>query len=98
MRGTRERRRPLQSMRPSIPAPCVLAAASVVGVFAGEWLHALIPSERLLFLAVGGAVLVAGVLAVLLPQAEESRSLGPRIRAHRRSSRDGPVAHPRSCA
>ena len=65
MRGTRERRRPLQSMRPSIPAPCVLAAASVVGVFAGEWLHALIPSERLLFLAVGGAVLVAGVLAVL---------------------------------
>lgn len=65
MRGTRERRRPLQSMRPSIPAPCVLAAASVVGVFAGEWLYGLIPPEHLLFLAVGGAVLVAGVLAAL---------------------------------
>ena len=52
-------------MRPSIPAPCVLAAASVVGVFAGEWLYARIPPEHLHLLAVGGAILAAGMLAVL---------------------------------
>lgn len=94
MRRIRERRRPLQSMRPSIPAPCVLAAASVVGVFAGEWLYGLIPPEYLYMLVVGGAILAAGVLADALPQAEESRSLGPRIRAHRRSSRDDPGCSP----
>ena len=65
MRRIRERRRPLQSMRPSIPAPCVLAAASVVGVFAGEWLYGLIPPEYLYMLVVGGAILAAGVLAML---------------------------------
>lgn len=65
MRRIRERRRPLQSMRPSIPAPCVLAAASVVGVFAGEWLYGLIPPEHLYMLVVGGAILAAGVLAML---------------------------------
>ena len=52
-------------MRPSIPAPCVLAAASVVGVFTGEWLYGLIPPDYLHLLVAGGAVLVAGVLAVL---------------------------------
>lgn len=52
-------------MRPSIPAPCVLAAASVVGVFAGEWLYGLIPPEYLYMLVVGGAILAAGVLAML---------------------------------
>ena len=52
-------------MRPSIPAPCVLAAASVVGVFAGEWLYGLIPPEHLYMLVVGGAILAAGVLAML---------------------------------
>lgn len=65
MRRIRERRRPLQSMRPSIPAPCVLAAASVVGVFAGEWLYGLIPPEYLYMLVVGGAILAAGMLAML---------------------------------
>ena len=59
MRRIRERRRPLQSMRPSIPAPCVLAAASVVGVFAGEWLYGLIPPEYLYMLVVGGAIPVS---------------------------------------
>lgn len=98
MRGTRERRRPLQSMRPSIPAPCVLAAASVVGVFAGEWLHALIPSERLLFLAVGGAVLVAGVLAVLFLKRKNLVHWALAFVLIGALLGMVQVAHPRSCA
>ena len=43
----------------------MLAAASVVGVFAGEWLYGLIPPEYLYLLVVGGAILAAGVLVVL---------------------------------
>ena len=43
--------------------------------------------QYLYMLVVGGAILAAGVLAMLFLKRKNLVSLGPRIRAHRRSSR-----------